>query len=92
MANYSVHKASELGRDERLLVERWLGRSLSEDETVSLNAFRSHEPPAETDRDVLRREILAQARDIGSRAPAVTEQEAAALVAEALTAIRDGRG
>jgi hypothetical protein len=26
MANYAVHKVADLGDDERLVVERWLGR------------------------------------------------------------------
>jgi hypothetical protein len=92
VANYSIHKASELAREERVLVERWLGRPLSEDETVSLNAFRPHAAPGAPDRQGLCREILAHAGEIGSRAPGVTDEEAAALVQEALTAVRGGRG
>jgi hypothetical protein len=41
MSDHSVHKANELPRDERLLVERWLGRVLSDDETISVNVYRT---------------------------------------------------
>jgi hypothetical protein len=36
MPDHSVHKAGDLAHDERLLVERWLGRILSNDETISV--------------------------------------------------------
>ena len=35
MPDHSVHKAGDLADDERILVERWLGRALSNDETIS---------------------------------------------------------
>jgi hypothetical protein len=38
MPDHSVHKALDLAGDERLLVERWLGRTLPDDETISVNA------------------------------------------------------
>jgi hypothetical protein len=45
--NHSVHKAIDLAHDERLLVERWLGRALANDETISVNASSSHSALAE---------------------------------------------
>jgi hypothetical protein len=39
MPDYSIHRASDLAGDERLIVERWLGRALSNDETISVNAI-----------------------------------------------------
>jgi len=92
MPDFSVHKANELARDERILIERWLGRPLGEDETIGLNAFRPHLAPAGPDLEELRRQIVAQAMDIGSRAPVADEEEAAALVDEALSTLRGRRG
>lgn len=92
MPNYSIHKASELARDERVLVERWLGRPLAEDESVSVNAIRPHGVPTELERAALRREIVAQAEEIGSRAPETSEEVARALVEDALSALRGRRG
>ncbi len=37
MSDYSLHKANDLAGEERLLIERWLGRSLAGDETISVN-------------------------------------------------------
>jgi hypothetical protein len=92
MPNHSVHKAGDLARDERLLVERWLGRPLSNDETISVNAYRPHCAPTGAERDILRREIIAQARQIGSRAQDANQEDLDALVDEAISAIRGKRG
>jgi hypothetical protein len=76
MPNYSVHKASELASDE----------------SVSVNAIRPHGMPSEVERAALRREILAQAEEIGSRGPEASEEVARALVEDALSALRGRRG
>jgi hypothetical protein len=91
MPNHSVHKASDLAPDERMFVERWLGRALFRDETVTLNAYRPHAAPAGAEREALRRRIVAQASEIGSRGPEVSEDEADALVDEAFAEIRGRR-
>jgi hypothetical protein len=92
MANHCEHKAGDLARDERLLVERWLGRALSNDETISLNAYRPHQAPTGDERETLRREVIAQAQDIGSRVQDVNEEDADTLVDEAISATRGKRG
>jgi len=83
-----VHKARELTLEERLIVERWLGRSLGEEETLSLNVYSPHPAPSEPERQALRQQIISQARQIGSRAPELGEEEADALLEEALREIR----
>jgi hypothetical protein len=47
--------------------------------------------PAGAEREALRRNIIAQAREIGSRGQGVSEDEADALVDEALAEIRGRR-
>ena len=71
-----------------MLVERWLGRAVSEDETISLNAYKPHPAPVGPEREALRREIISQAREMGSRAQEIGEDEADALVDQALAEIR----
>lgn len=88
MANSSVHKVGDLAREERMLVERWLGRAVSEDETISLNAYKPHAPPVGPARDALRRDIISQAREIGSRAEEIGEDETDALVDQTFAEIR----
>ena len=92
MPDHSIHKAGDLPHDERLLVERWLGRALSNDETISLNAYRPHSAPTGDEREILRREIVTQAQEIGSRVQDANEKEFDALLDEAFAATRGRRG
>jgi len=91
MSDHSVHKANELLRDERILVERWLGRVLSDDETISVNVYRPHPIPDAGIREALRREIVTQAQEIGARAQNATEDEVDALIDKAFAETRGKR-
>jgi hypothetical protein len=88
MPDHLIHRASDLGGDERVVVERWLGRALSHDETIIVNAYRPHDVPDNAKRQELRRNIVAQARDIGARAENITNRELEDLLAEAFDDLR----
>ena len=92
MPDHVIHKADDLAHDERAVVERWLGRALSSDETISLSAYRLHAAPAGDEREHLRREIVRQAQEIGSRVQDADEKDIDALLDEALAATRSKRG
>ena len=81
MPDYSVPKASDTRGDA--------------DETISLSAWHPHVPPPAGERERLRREIVAQARDIGSRVQEgsqdIDETELTALLQEALAVGRFNR-
>jgi hypothetical protein len=89
MPDHSVHKAGELPDEQRLLVERLLGRALADDETISVSAYRPHPAPARDKREALRQDIVMQARAIGSRAQDPNEGDLDALIDEATTAVRN---
>lgn len=91
MSDYSVQKASDLAGDERLIIERWLGRTLSSDETISISAYRPHTPPDSAKRQTLRQSIIAQAREIGSRSGDTPDQEVDHLLREAFDDLRNRR-
>ena len=88
MPDHSVHRASDLASDERLIVERWLGRALSNEETISISAYRPHEAPGPHKRLSLRRTIVDQAREIGSRAGDISDQEIDDMLGEAFDSVR----
>ena len=92
MPDHSIHRASDLTGDERTIVERWLGRVLSNDETISVNAYRPPTVPEIARRQKLRRDIVAQAREIGSRAEDITDREIEHLLGEAFSDVRGQRG
>jgi hypothetical protein len=92
MPDHSIHRASDLAGDERMIVERWLGRALANDETISVNAYRPHVAPDSARRQELRRDIVAQAREIGSRAEDITGRGLEDLLGEAFADVRGRRG
>jgi hypothetical protein len=92
MPDHSIHRATDLAGDERLIVERWLGRALSNDETISINAYRPHAAPDCARRRDLRRDIVAEAREIGARADDITDRELEDLLGEAFEDVRGQRG
>ncbi len=92
MSDHSIHRASDLAGDERMIVERWLGRALANDETISVNAYRPHVAPDSARRQELRRDIVAQAREIGTRAKDFPDEELEDLLGEAFADVRGRRG
>jgi hypothetical protein len=58
---------------------------------LTRSAYRPHAAPAGAGHEALRRNIIAQVREIGSRGPDVSEDQAAALVDEAFAEIRSRR-
>ena len=83
MPDHSIRRASDLAGDERLIVERRLGRAVSNEETISINAYRPHAGPDDLKQQRLRQDIVGQAREIASRAGDVTDRELDELLGEA---------
>jgi hypothetical protein len=61
MPDHSIHRASDLAGDGRLIVERRLGRALANDETISLNGSRA-EDITDREMEVLLDEAFADVR------------------------------
>jgi hypothetical protein len=57
-----------------------------------VNAYRLHSEPPGLEREILWREIMAQAQEIGSRVERSNEEDIDVLVAEAFEAVRGRRG
>ncbi|MBZ5621284.1 MAG: hypothetical protein LAQ69_21530 [Acidobacteriia bacterium] len=82
-----IHKASDLSSEQRMALESLLGRALSDREAVSVRAF---EPPPLSDEQ--RQEILAGLDAyfdrIDAKRQAVSDEEAEAIIDEALRSTR----
>lgn len=82
-----LHKASELSYEQRMALESLPGRAISDRETVSVRAFES--PPLS---DELRQEVLdgldAYFARIDAKRPALSDQEAEAILNDALRSTR----
>ena len=84
-----IRNVKDLSPDQRLAVERLLGRSVSERETVSVQAF---EPP--TISDHRRQEIAEDLRryfaEVDAHRPPVSDEQADEIIDEAIRSSRPG--
>ena len=90
MLNILINKASELRPATRAALEAELGRSLGDDEDVSIMAFAAHDPPVGQARMEAGRKLEGYFARIDSRRPDAPDEEADAAVDDALKKARPG--
>jgi hypothetical protein len=90
MSNVLIHKARELKPQTRAAVEAELGRSLKDDEDVSIMAFEAHEAPAGEARSRASQKLETYFRRIDKQTATVTEEDAESALQEALKKARPG--
>jgi hypothetical protein len=90
MPNVLIHKARELKPQTRAAVEAELGRSLSDDEDVSIMAFATHEEPASEVRSRANQELETYLKRIDQQTAKVTGEGAEEELQEALKKVRPG--
>jgi hypothetical protein len=73
MSNILIHKANELKPATRAALEGELGRSLGDDEDVSIMAFPAHDPPLDEARVEASRKLEGYFARIDSRKPAAPD-------------------
>jgi len=84
-----LHKASELSSEQRIALEGLLGRAISDRETISVRAFEPA-PLSDTQRAEILTSLDAYFARIDAKRPAIPEDEAAAVINEALRSTRPG--
>ena len=90
MSNVLIHKARELKPQTRAAVEAELGRSLKDDEDVSIMAFASHEAPTGEGRLRAGQKLKTYFKRIDKQTATVTEEDAESALQEALKKARPG--
>lgn len=90
MPNVLIHKARELKPQTRAAVEAELGRSLSDEEDVSIMAFATHEAPAGEVRSRANQDLAAYLKRVDKQTAKVTGEEAEETLQEALKKARPG--
>ena len=90
MSNVLIHKARELKPQTRAAVEAELGRSLKDDEDVSIMAFEAHEAPSGEARSQASQKLENYFKRIDKRTVTVTEEDAESALQEALKKARPG--
>ncbi len=90
MGNVLIHKASELKPQMRAAVEAELGRSLRDDEEVSIMAFEPHEAPTGEVRREAARGLQQHFNRIDPRTKDIPNEEMEDALNEALRSVRPG--
>ena len=90
MSNILIHKANELKPATRAALEAELGRSLGDDEDVSIMAFAAHDPPLDEARVEAGRKLEGYFAKIDSHSTGEPDEEAEAALHEALKKARPG--
>jgi hypothetical protein len=90
MSNILIHKASELKPATRAALEVELGRSLGDDEDVSIMALAAHDPPVDEARIEAGQKLEGYFAKIDSRRPDAPDEETDAALDDALKKARPG--
>jgi hypothetical protein len=90
MRSVLIHKANELKPQTRAAVEAELGRSLKDDEDVSIMAFSPHEAPTGEARREVGQRLEEYLKRIDSCSSNATDEEAESALGEALKKVRPG--
>ncbi len=90
MPDVLIHKASELRPETRAAVEAELGRSLQDDEEVSIMAFVAHEAPAGEARAETARNLEQNLNRTDQKTKRVPEEETEKALNEAIRTVRPG--
>jgi hypothetical protein len=86
--NIAIRRADELSSDARRVVEQVLGRTLRQDEEVSIMAFSPQEAPTGEARQALARQLEDRIAGTAERVRNVSEEEQDAVIDEAVTRVR----
>jgi hypothetical protein len=90
MGNVLIHKASELKPGMRVALEAELGRSLRDNEEVSIIAFEPHEAPKGNARKRAARKVREHFSRIDRRTKQSSAKELNNALREALGSVRPG--
>jgi hypothetical protein len=90
MRSVLIHKANELKPQTRAAVEAELGRSLNDDEDVSIMAFSPHEAPTGEARREAGQGLEEYFKRIDSCSSNVAEEKAESALSEAIKKVRPG--
>jgi hypothetical protein len=88
MPNNALRKARDLSPNVRTALETLLGRPLQEEETVSIQAYPTHNSPTGREREEAWKQLLDRIDQTAARVKDVPEAELDALIDEATDYVR----
>ena len=91
LSDNALRKVRDLPQETRSAVELLLGRHLQEEETISIQAYPTHEAPEGLTREASWNKLLDRIDRTAARAAHVPEEEIDALIDEASAYVRRHR-
>ena len=88
MPNTALRKVRDLSADVRSALESLLGRRLHEEETISVQAYPTHEARTGRERDATWHRIMERIDKTAARVAGVPESQLDALIDEAVDYVR----
>ncbi len=88
MQNIVIQKVHERSADARQAVERALGRTLLEEEEVSIMAFAPHDAPGGPDRQAFAGKLEQRIRKTANRVKNVPDEQIEEVINEAVDHVR----
>jgi len=90
VSNILIHKANELKPETRAALEAEFGRSLRDDEEVSIMAFIPHEAPTDEARSQAAENLRAHFEKVDARRIPGSDEEIEEEIKEAMRSVRPG--
>ena len=90
MEQSSLHSARKLPQPIRIALERLLGRTLSDNEAISVRAYQPHEAPSPEQQRHLIGELQSHFARIDERTKDIPDSEREEILDEAIRSVRPG--
>ena len=88
MEQSSLHSARKLPQPVRIALEQLLGRTLSDNEAISVRAYQPHEAPSPDQQRHLTDELRRHFAKIDEKAKDIPESEQEEILGEAIRSVR----
>jgi hypothetical protein len=90
MEQSSLHNARTLPQPIRIALEQLLGRTLSDNEAISVRAYQPHETPSPAQRGAIADELRQHFAKIDEKTKDIPESEQEEILDEAIRSVRPG--
>lgn len=91
MQEISIHNVRDLGQEARRALEALLGRTLAEEEQVSVTALPARPAPLGDERRIAAERLLDSLREMSDSAKGIPPDELESLIDEAMDDVRGRR-
>ena len=90
MQQSSLHSARELSPPVRSALEQLLGRTLNDNEAISVRAYQPHEAPSLEEQTAIARDLRHYFAGIDEKAKDTSESEREEILDDAIRSVRPG--